>query len=473
MNAENHQSKWPIRFSALEPPTKLTTPISVLIIVIFIACIVIAILAIGWLLTDLLSGDQKRGSDAAKTALPILAGAVGLPLIVWRLLILDRQTRISDEKTQIDRETHYTSIFSRAIEQLGQTREIKRTVSSETGTLDTTTTVPNIEVRLGGIHSLSRLAEESARDRKTIANILRSYIRENSWSDRLGGSASKPDWAEESVLRWMYALRRNPSDAGAKSARQAWIERANKQTKNLSTWQGTLPETRVDVNEATDALVLERIDNDSTKPVLYECLFVGRRFGRSLLSVLDFRRCTFVKCAFDAAEQTFQIDDSFILDSQFNCAGSKISITDSRLSDTVFRAQNSTQLSMNWCDVHSVRIHGVPSQLDFESSTFYQLRLLGRLRPPIDQRTELHVADSALLESFFRGLKFSVASDLNWTGVHELEIEGCDLSEVVNFGTNSLNSTSANAETIHPASVARPSPWPALEQTRTSTGSSP
>jgi hypothetical protein len=94
-------------------------------VALFVALVLIAILAIGWLFADLVSGDQKRASEAVKAALPILAAAIGLPLLIWRLRILDRQTRISEDKTRIDRETHYTSIFSRSIDQLGQTREVK------------------------------------------------------------------------------------------------------------------------------------------------------------------------------------------------------------------------------------------------------------------------------------------------------------------------------------------------------------
>ena len=91
---DDGQSQWPIRSLSLKSLAALSIPISVIGIGICIVCIIVAILALGWLFADLVSGDQKRGSDAARTALPILAGAIGLPLIVWRLLILDRQTRI-------------------------------------------------------------------------------------------------------------------------------------------------------------------------------------------------------------------------------------------------------------------------------------------------------------------------------------------------------------------------------------------
>lgn len=89
---------WPLQLIGLfeRPSSKLSVPISVLGILLFVALVVVGFAAVIWLLVDLLSGDQKRAAEAAKAALPVLAGAVGLPLIIWRLVILDRQTKISE-----------------------------------------------------------------------------------------------------------------------------------------------------------------------------------------------------------------------------------------------------------------------------------------------------------------------------------------------------------------------------------------
>lgn len=277
---------WPLRLiGAFEKPTsEISTPISVIGIALFVLLVVVGFLAIGWLLADLLSGDQKRAADAAKAAIPVLVGAVGLPLIVWRLLILDRQTRISEAKTDIDRETHYTSIFSRAIEQLGQTRELKRTIESEEGSSTTTATAPNIEVRLGGIHSLSRLADESARDQPTIENVLRSYIRENSWSDRLGRPHERSPWSRRSTS-WVIGLSDDYQDKEANAEIRKWIEETDAKIKQTSRWANSLPETRVDVNEAADSLEIQTSKRTpSPTSLLYECLFVRRHFSSKFLT---------------------------------------------------------------------------------------------------------------------------------------------------------------------------------------------
>lgn len=194
-NSKNLRSKphtWPLDFSNLRSPPRwlaiaaATAGLLFVVFLLFLALISIARLAI-----DLLSDNQQQASEAVKSLLPIAAAVVGLPLIIWRLVILNQQTRISEAKTQIDRETHYTSIFSRGVEQLGQTREVKEISNSGDGTQSISRTAPNIEVRLGGIHSLTRLAEESIRDREKIENVLLSYVRENSWVDRRGISSAR------------------------------------------------------------------------------------------------------------------------------------------------------------------------------------------------------------------------------------------------------------------------------------------
>ncbi|SHH16853.1 pentapeptide repeat-containing protein [Bradyrhizobium erythrophlei] len=466
MQKAEQKKGWPLQFSFLEmPPYSFSVPASVLGISIFLALTFIAILAIGWLLADLVSGDEKRAAEAAKAALPILAGAIGLPLIIWRLRLFDRQTRISEEKTQIDREIHYTSIFSRAIEQLGQTREMKRTLQSPTGSVDTAMTVPNIEVRLGGIHSLSRLAEESQRDREKIGNILRSYIRENSWSDRSGELTSKPDWSRNFVWGWAYKLDRGPANREAQEKRDAWIASTEEKVKELAQWAAQIPETRVDVNEAADALAGQMISNpQSTKSIFYECLFVGRHFNQGLLSLVNFRRCTFVRCNFNAEQQSrLKIDDSLILDSDFDCAESNIDISNSQLSEVVFRGTDGSRLNLSWCDVYSTRLSGAPSVINLSGSTIYRLRLLGSRKDQTDQSTTIDLSDSIFVSSVLKRITLSSDSDLYFATAHGTTIDQVDLSAVTRCDQESLSAVTANGQTIHPNANERPLSWPKYE----------
>ncbi|MCK1654218.1 hypothetical protein IVA88_22655 [Bradyrhizobium sp. 149] len=463
MASNNPERGWPIQIAGSfeHPASKVSVPVCVLGILLFVAIIVVGFAAIVWLLVDLLSGDQKRAADAARAALPVVAGAVGLPLIIWRLVILDRQTRISEEKTQIDRETHYTSIFSRAVEQLGQTREIKRTVNIDGSSADTTMTVPNIEVRLGGIHSLARLAEESSRDTEKISNMLRSYIRENSWSDRTGSQLAKPNWSPENAWGWAGQFGHDPTEPNARDAIATWSTQTNSQLAELKKWIASVPETRVDVNEATEALALQSTSEDaSDRPVLYECLFVGRRFSQKLLSLINFRRCTFVKCIFDATEQTLQIEESTILDSSFISKSANIQIMFSELSGVTFRSADQATIALFYSQAFSLRIAGFPDRVNFSDSTLLGLTLTGPPAQRGDKVTSLRLDDTILVSGHLRGLKLSSDSDLGYQCAVDLTLDDVDLSSVTDFDSQKLSIVKANSRSVHPASIERPASWP-------------
>jgi uncharacterized protein YjbI with pentapeptide repeats len=59
---------------------------------------------------------------------------------------------------------HITDRYTKAIEQLGATKAENK---------------PNVEVRLGAIYALERIAQDSARDHWTIMEVLTAYVRQN------------------------------------------------------------------------------------------------------------------------------------------------------------------------------------------------------------------------------------------------------------------------------------------------------
>jgi pentapeptide repeat protein len=172
------KTSWPIDFSILKSPppwcANLATGVVILAVLILLF---LAVVAITRLATDLLGNDAQRASDAAKSLLPIAAAVVGAALIIWRLVILNQQTQINETKTQIDRETYYTSIFAKSVELMGLIRETK---SVGADGKEIARSVPNIESRLGALYSLERLLTESTRDQRAIIETLCAYIRENS-----------------------------------------------------------------------------------------------------------------------------------------------------------------------------------------------------------------------------------------------------------------------------------------------------
>jgi hypothetical protein len=91
------------------------------------------------------------------------AGALALGgYFTWRNLRVAQDTlRAIQAKLDVDRQGQFTDRFTKAIDQLGATQEGH----------------PNLEMRLGGIHALERLARDSSEDRLTITEVLTSYVR--------------------------------------------------------------------------------------------------------------------------------------------------------------------------------------------------------------------------------------------------------------------------------------------------------
>jgi hypothetical protein len=90
--------------------------------------------------------------------------------------LTQRQTKVGEDQRRLSEQIHFTTLFTKAIEQLGATREEK----DKDSTKDIAKTLPNIPVRIGAIYALSRIGRESASDNIPILDILSSYIRENS-----------------------------------------------------------------------------------------------------------------------------------------------------------------------------------------------------------------------------------------------------------------------------------------------------
>jgi uncharacterized protein YjbI with pentapeptide repeats len=458
MKNVDQERGWPLRLIGLfeQPSFKISIPIGVLGIIFFVALIVIGFAAVAWLLVDLLSGDQKRAAEATKAALPILAGVIGLPLIIWRLLILDRQTKISEEKTQIDRETQYTSIFSRGIDQLGQTRELKSTANTN-GTFETITrTVPNIEVRLGGIHSLIRLAEESRRDRAKIESTLLSYVRENSWLNRDGERSARTVSGEPSYLSITFSYRRGQIREETEKAYETWAAEFNSNADNEITWGNSLPETRVDVNEAIDAACGIDVGNETDRRRLFfESLFVGRQFTSELLKHVRFERCTFINCVFVTNHiQNLTIDNSTLSGCTFDTKTSTIEFVRCKIVDPFLDVTDS-QFSF-----HDCKVSGLAS-INNRSVSIFRFHEGILHRAVLDEGPILVMAESTLLsDCSFDEVKFVEGSYLKRCAFPRSSFKSADLTHNEIAYPKALLAATGDESTELSEKTPRPSNWP-------------
>ncbi|HEY2010710.1 MAG TPA: pentapeptide repeat-containing protein [Rhizomicrobium sp.] len=150
--------------------------------------LIVFFLAIGLIVRAFESLIQGSPDDVYKILLG-LAGVFGAPFVIWRTFVAHQQTVIS-------RETHYTDIFTTAVEQLGATREVVGPPHR---------TEANLEVRLGAIYALERIAKDSERDHWPIMEVLSAYIRNE---QNTGAAIAAPEEAMEiSGFTWTIDIK--------------------------------------------------------------------------------------------------------------------------------------------------------------------------------------------------------------------------------------------------------------------------
>ncbi len=128
---------------------------------------------------------------------------IGAPFVVWRVIIASRQNAIALENVR-------NTLFSKAVEQLGTTRERKvRLLPNNDEVGPSAVTEPNIEVRLGAIYALEKLAREDVNLHWPIMETLCAFVRENAGPARtppgpLPKSKSSADQASHADEQKLY-----------------------------------------------------------------------------------------------------------------------------------------------------------------------------------------------------------------------------------------------------------------------------
>ena len=138
----------------------------------------------GWVLVDFFNvldnpPENKDGVNdraAVRNVGLVLAALVAGGFAVWRAEIARRATAAAEAQVKRQQDRDYADLFTKAVEQLGTTREIR---SKDDDGNDIYTYKPNIEVRLGAIYALERISQDSERDHIAVMETLCAYVREN------------------------------------------------------------------------------------------------------------------------------------------------------------------------------------------------------------------------------------------------------------------------------------------------------
>lgn len=154
----------------------------------------------------------------------LIVAIIGGPFLVWRTIIAHRTLGFQ-------KEGHITDRISKAVEQLGAEKTTKKQLANkdgkklfhkgDSGEIDLKLPVmieetePNIEVRIGGLLSLERIAQDSVRydggrDHVRVMEIICAYVRQNSSSSQSQSSPSKK-WDSKEIGNSVLSLLGKPS----------------------------------------------------------------------------------------------------------------------------------------------------------------------------------------------------------------------------------------------------------------------
>lgn len=179
--------KWPIQWPSTDrvPPAALG-----LIITLVLLFIIIGVVGSIGTIVRFFDALIKNDHVAIRNVGFIFVAVFGAPFVIWRALVA--QGTLNRAK---DRD--YADLFTKAIEQIGATREIteypeKVKISGEPELISSEIkqeveinkdelkiTKPNIEVRLGAIYALERISRDSESDHLSVMETICAYIREN------------------------------------------------------------------------------------------------------------------------------------------------------------------------------------------------------------------------------------------------------------------------------------------------------
>ncbi|WP_435259490.1 pentapeptide repeat-containing protein [Thioclava sp. FR2] len=216
----------------------VTTVLALLFVMAFVALVAVLVHTI-----RLSMAEGSEGPNLGAGAL--IAALLGAPFVIWG-------TWLKHRTVTFQKEGHITDRINTAVEMLGAEKTVKRRDVAEDGTVSTAEeTVPNIEVRIGAILSLERIAQDSTaydkgRDHVRVMEILCAYVRENS-------NARKPvDFPE---LEWVSL-----KDGASKAERDKHLENRQRRfgshfRESLAwTWARAIEPPRADVDQALKVL---------------------------------------------------------------------------------------------------------------------------------------------------------------------------------------------------------------------------
>lgn len=202
----------------------------------------------------------------------VLVGVFGAPFLVWRSIIAQKQVQVSEQSQITDR-------INKAVEGLGADKIVYVD--------DKQTTQPNLEVRLGAIYALERIAQDSPRDHIQIMEILCAYLRYNA-----DFQFDEFDEDKHQISTPRMDIQATATVLGRRNSNQIKIERENNFRMNLN---------KVDLSS------VELVNCDFrgaifTKTNFQNSIFKNSKFGGANFNSSHLLNTEIIKCDFKGAD---------------------------------------------------------------------------------------------------------------------------------------------------------------------------
>ena len=246
-----------------------------------------------WQVSDLSSLTSRGLFDAENTARVTIAQIIGGILLLVGIYFTWWRIEEAEETRNVSREGQLTERFSRAVEHLGSER---------------------LEIRLGGIYALERIAHDSERDHWPVVEVLTAFVRENaSWTGPSAESAPTTGLIEPTprlradVQAILTVLGRRNVTHEANQDRWVDLRKADLRNSNLSAAKmenSIFTECCMELAFLGNARLNKSvfIATNLAAATLWRASIDGGTLNRANLRGADLRNASLKGCSFDFAD---------------------------------------------------------------------------------------------------------------------------------------------------------------------------
>ncbi|MGV6838971.1 MAG: pentapeptide repeat-containing protein [Planktomarina sp.] len=422
----------------------------------------------------LLDKDMGTLTDEEWKALRFLP--LGIAAFASVLFVLVRMY-IAQKVAQTGDKNHLSQRFISAVEQLGAEKTVKKN--------DKEHTTPNLEVRLGAIHTLEALMKDSRRDYWPAVESLTAYLRENGLED----VDPMPGWNDEDIdgssmalEAWTCALPKpnSPRQAAATAlARRGTWARMMMDREEWRTTPRPLPLARLDLRNM-DLVRAQFRGADLSGAQLQGAELSGAQLQRADFSWAQLQNANLYGAQLQKADlsgaQLQKADLSWAQLQKADLRGAQLQKADLSWAQLQKANLSGAQLQkayLSWAELQKANLSGaqlqkaylVKAQLqeaDFSAAQLQKANLFRAQLQKADLRKaqlqKANLSGAQLQRANLSGAQLQRA-DLSGAQLQGANLCGADMTDATGLTQDQINSAFGDAATKLPEGLTRPSHW--------------